>query len=36
VYVWKLLRRDRQLERAAAESIMLAMLRAVLGGARRG
>lgn len=36
VYVWKLLRRDRGMDRPAAESVMLAMLRAVLGDQTNG
>lgn len=36
VYVWKLLRRDRGLDRDAAESIMLKMISSVLKEARDG
>jgi AcrR family transcriptional regulator len=36
VYVWKLLRRDRGLDRAAAESIVIAMIDAVLKEASDG
>jgi len=36
VYVWKLLRRDRGLERAAAEATVLGMVRAVLAEGSHG